>query len=424
MPEKGRGRALRAAWTRVRRAGARLLRRGPLHRPRRAAAAGGAADHRALGPGHRHPARPRLPRGARRQARVHLALATTCILRGTLAARFSDAQCGFKAIRADVAQRLLPLVEDTGWFFDTELLVLAERAGLRIHEVPVDWVDDPDSSVDIVAHRGRRPARASPGSAARSRPAGSPCSDLRAQLGRGALATPEREVAGVPRGMIGQLARFAAVGVASTLAYLLLYVLLRTGLGAFGANLVALRRHRRGQHRRQPAADLRRARPRAARPTSQVQGLIVFVLGLALTTGALALLAYRRRREPGRRAARARRSRTRSPPCCASSPSVPGSSAHVRAACRVTAHPHPDPTLTPPPATPPGAARRDRLALAGLLVATAALYLVNLSASGWANDFYAAAVQADDAELGGVLLRLVRRRQRRSRSTSRPPRSG
>ncbi len=51
----------------------------------------------------------------------------------------------------DVAHELLPLVEDTAWFFDTELLVLAERAGLRIHEVPVDWVDDPDSRVDIVA---------------------------------------------------------------------------------------------------------------------------------------------------------------------------------------------------------------------------------------------------------------------------------
>jgi hypothetical protein len=46
---------------------------------------------------------------------------------------------------------LLPLTQDTGWFFDTELLVLAERAGLRIHEVPVDWVDDLDSRVDIVA---------------------------------------------------------------------------------------------------------------------------------------------------------------------------------------------------------------------------------------------------------------------------------
>ena len=66
------------------------------------------------------------------------------------AARFSDAQCGFKAVRTDVARALLPLVEDQGWFFDTELLVLAEHNGLRIHEVPVDWVDDPDSRVDVV----------------------------------------------------------------------------------------------------------------------------------------------------------------------------------------------------------------------------------------------------------------------------------
>src|SRR5258707_15437935 len=68
-----------------------------------------------------------------------------------LGAHFSDAQCGFKAVRADVARQLLPLVVDTGWFFDTELLVLAERAGMRIHEVPVDWTDDPDSRVDVVA---------------------------------------------------------------------------------------------------------------------------------------------------------------------------------------------------------------------------------------------------------------------------------
>jgi hypothetical protein len=73
------------------------------------------------------------------------------MLRGFLGARFSDAQCGFKAVRADVARQLLPLVADTGWFFDTELLVIAERVGLRIHEVPVDWIDDPDTRVDILA---------------------------------------------------------------------------------------------------------------------------------------------------------------------------------------------------------------------------------------------------------------------------------
>ena len=68
-----------------------------------------------------------------------------------LRARFSDAQCGFKAIRTDVARDLLPLIRDEGWFFDTELLVLAQRRALRIHEVPVDWTEDADSRVDIAS---------------------------------------------------------------------------------------------------------------------------------------------------------------------------------------------------------------------------------------------------------------------------------
>ena len=72
------------------------------------------------------------------------------LLRLALRAHFSDAQCGFKAIRAGAAAELLPLVEDEDWFFDTELLVLAQRRGLRIHEVPVDWVEDGDSRVEIV----------------------------------------------------------------------------------------------------------------------------------------------------------------------------------------------------------------------------------------------------------------------------------
>ena len=53
------------------------------------------------------------------------------------------------AIRADVVVAAAREVHDQAWFFDTELLVLAERAGLRMHEVPVDWVDDPDSRVAI-----------------------------------------------------------------------------------------------------------------------------------------------------------------------------------------------------------------------------------------------------------------------------------
>jgi glycosyltransferase involved in cell wall biosynthesis len=89
----------------------------------------------------------RVVRGPRREL---ISRTYTTILRSTLGARFSDAQCGFKAIDREVARVLLPMVEDDTWFFDTELLVLAERSGLRIHEVPVDWVDDPDSRVDVV----------------------------------------------------------------------------------------------------------------------------------------------------------------------------------------------------------------------------------------------------------------------------------
>jgi glycosyltransferase involved in cell wall biosynthesis len=73
------------------------------------------------------------------------------LLRVALHAGFSDAQCGFKAVRRDVLDTLLADTRDQGWFFDTELLVAAERRGLRIHEVPVDWVDDSDSSVAIVS---------------------------------------------------------------------------------------------------------------------------------------------------------------------------------------------------------------------------------------------------------------------------------
>jgi glycosyltransferase involved in cell wall biosynthesis len=61
-----------------------------------------------------------------------------------------DAQCGFKAVRSDVARALLPHVVDNAWFFDTELLLLAERNGLRISELAVDWTDDTDSRVKIV----------------------------------------------------------------------------------------------------------------------------------------------------------------------------------------------------------------------------------------------------------------------------------
>lgn len=65
--------------------------------------------------------------------------------------RFSDAQCGFKAVKRGVAQELLPQVEDGEWFFDTELLLLAEERSYRISEVPVDWIEDLDSRVEVAS---------------------------------------------------------------------------------------------------------------------------------------------------------------------------------------------------------------------------------------------------------------------------------
>ena len=63
----------------------------------------------------------------------------------------TDMQCGFKALSGAAAQRLLPKVSDNAFFLDTEMLLIAERHGMRIHEVPVTWEDDPDSRVRLVS---------------------------------------------------------------------------------------------------------------------------------------------------------------------------------------------------------------------------------------------------------------------------------
>ncbi|GAA0352453.1 bifunctional glycosyltransferase family 2/GtrA family protein [Streptomyces blastmyceticus] len=224
----------------------------------------------------------RVVRGTKRE---FVSRAYNLILRTGLAARFSDAQCGFKAIRKDVAERLLPLVEDTGWFFDTELLVLAERAGLRIHEVPVDWVDDPDSSVHIVRTatddlRGVwRVGRALATGAL-------PLDRLRRPFGDDPR---DRAVPGVPGGLARQAVGFCLVGAVSTCFYLALYALFRTGTGAQTANAAALLLSAIAN----TAANRRltfgvRGRDRAIR--HQAQGLVVFAIGLALTSGSLAAL--------------------------------------------------------------------------------------------------------------------------------------
>ncbi|MET8367829.1 dolichyl-phosphate beta-glucosyltransferase, partial [Micromonospora sp. NPDC005194] len=186
LDAKGRGRALSAAWSA---SSAPVLAYMDVDLSTDLAAllplvAPLISGHSDLAIGTRLARTSRVVRGAKREV---ISRAYNLLLRGALAARFSDAQCGFKAIRADVAAGLLPHVRDTGWFFDTELLVLAQRAGLRIHEVPVDWVDDPDSRVDIVATaladlRGM-------GRLGRALVTGAlPLAELRAQLGRAPLA--------------------------------------------------------------------------------------------------------------------------------------------------------------------------------------------------------------------------------------------
>ena len=92
----------------------------------------------------------RVVRGPKREL---ISRAYSHIVRLSLRSHVSDFQCGFKAIRRERALQILPLVDDDEWFFDTELIVTAERLGVRISETPVEWTDDPDSSVDIVAHR-------------------------------------------------------------------------------------------------------------------------------------------------------------------------------------------------------------------------------------------------------------------------------
>jgi glycosyltransferase involved in cell wall biosynthesis len=150
LDEKGRGRALRAAWSTsdafvlaytdvdLSTGLSALL---PMIAPLISGHASVATGSRLLRGSH-------VERGPKREI---ISRSYNALLRVILGARFRDAQCGFKAIRADAARVLLPEVGDEAWFFDTELLVRSQRHGLRIVEVPVDWVDDPDSRVDIVA---------------------------------------------------------------------------------------------------------------------------------------------------------------------------------------------------------------------------------------------------------------------------------
>jgi glycosyltransferase involved in cell wall biosynthesis len=278
LDEKGRGRALKRAWLA---SDARVVAyvdvdlstdlRGlpPLIAPL-------LSGHSDIAIGTRLAGSSRVTRGGKRE---FVSRSYNLLLRRVMGARFTDAQCGFKAMRSEVAARLLPLVEDTGWFFDTELLILAERSGMRIHEVPVDWVDDADSRVDIVATARddlRGLLRVARGLASGR----IPVDRVYEELGRRPFSPP------TPPSFFGQVVRFGAVGVLSTAAYAVLYLVLSNIMSAFAANFLALlvtavantaanRRYTFG------------VRGRSGVATHQLQGLIVFGIAWLITTGAL-----------------------------------------------------------------------------------------------------------------------------------------
>jgi putative flippase GtrA len=275
LETKGRGRALRAAWTASE---ARVVvymdvdlstdldALLPLVAPL-------LSGHSDLAIGTRLAPASRVVRGPKREL---ISRTYNLLLRTTLRAGFSDAQCGFKGMRRDVAHALLPLVEDEGWFFDTELLVLAEHNGLRIHEVPVDWVDDPVSRVDILRTAaadlrgvGRLLQRFARGDGElETRPARSPVDDR----------------------LEHQVVRFASIGVVSTVVFAVLFALLDEPLGVVGANVVALlvcAFANTAANRRVTFA----LRGRAGRARHYAAGTALGLLPLVLTLSALAVLS-------------------------------------------------------------------------------------------------------------------------------------
>ena len=226
LEQKGRGRALRTVWERsdspvVAYMDVDLSTHLDALLPLVAPLVSGHSD---LAIGSRLAPSAQVVRGARREVISRL---YNLLLKMTMRAGFSDAQCGFKAARTDAVKALLPLVEDQGWFFDTELLMLAEHNALRIHEVPVDWVDDTDSRVNVVS---------------------TATGDLRGMWrmfrrfarGEGSLPIPLRDRGAPPVAIAEQLVRFGSIGVVSTIAFAVLFAVLSGPLGHVWADVAAL----------------------------------------------------------------------------------------------------------------------------------------------------------------------------------------
>jgi putative flippase GtrA len=225
----------------------------------------------------------RTVRGPRREL---VSRAYNALIRLTHGAKFSDAQCGFKAARTEVIRPLLGQARDEAWFFDTELLLLAEHNGLRVHEVPVDWVEDVDSRVDVVGTaiddiKGLiRVARAKANGTARVN--GLP------QRPQPRAIHPDAVLSRSEGGLSWQVLSFAVIGVISTLANLALYGVFRLWWPVLVANLIALvitTLFNTEANRRFTFTARNTARGR-----THLQGFVVFGLYYAFTSAALLVL--------------------------------------------------------------------------------------------------------------------------------------
>jgi putative flippase GtrA len=231
-------------------------------------------------------------RGARREV---ISRCYNLLVRTVLGNACTDAQCGFKAMRSDAAAAVLPLVEDDAWFFDTEVLVTAHRLGLRIHEVPVDWVDDVDSRVAVARTawldlcgiaRMIGPASRRRAAEARRRRAAGPAARAHPTVAAPPPVPSERPPTAEGEVFADELLRFAGVGLVSTLAYLALFAVLEPSFGSFAANagaIVACSLGNTAAHRGMAGT----ARHGLDRMHRLVTASTLLGVSLAFTTGAL-----------------------------------------------------------------------------------------------------------------------------------------
>jgi glycosyltransferase involved in cell wall biosynthesis len=208
---------------------------------------------------------------ARHPKRELISRSYNLILRTVLASRVRDAQCGFKAVRTTVARKLLPAVEDTGWFFDTELLLLAERNGLRIHEVPVDWVDDTDSRVRVAA-------------TAFGDLKGTARMAFRFASGRGRVDLGSVARAPMANDFGRRFVSFSLIGAASTAISLTLFLSMQRSIGPIAANVAAVTATFVANAWANARYTERRSHPRWAR------AFAFYIASIASTSAALALV--------------------------------------------------------------------------------------------------------------------------------------